>query len=1058
MKLGFSLWPLVLAALSLVASAADDDVADMKRLLDPATQKAEVERLKGIKPGESRPYHTVLKNYRLHWCPQRNGTPPLLLLVAATDVESEGSTSYSFDAYPVEKPEELFGLAPPPSSPEPTPADLSPIRESGLRLMDAKGRQPKHWDAANYLENGYVFDFDGDGILDMGKSSRETVGDKEVNVFELVTIEPEPKTLLRVAYNWRSSHGPEDDRDWVVTCENTDHNGVPEICFGPLSATTPEGRRQFVIAWDPTAKAFTFVTSPDGGPDARHVRILKDGTSLDSLASDGGLGYPVLVDPAKLEHVPVPQKPYGFQSLKHAGDGEMRSFFHGKDAHDTMSGSGVATSLPDEFWTLPPKEAALGFARKNLLPERQSRWQLAVDDRGGITPPASGWLTCDWGSSSCYSFSSASFALRFGVAEPWLLVTEYNRHGVVGADPMVDRPGYQVRVIPLSAADARFLADTIFWLERIRSLDRRGTRGHGISIHFSSSDGHAALRLQEDGKPEREQASGTAWTRQIPDEWEGPYSPDVFVNLGTWLWHTAIPAKFHDEWDHHPAPDRRNLTTPLEERLAERQNAEGKRWLEASVSEAFQRHQHDPIPTRDLALLTRIAGDERLLSQKDYLSKLSADLPKESADERELKKLESEQAVDHFGTAINEEAANDKKARERRMKLNAKLENDPAYLLRDPLQMAVRQLEVANDPAALAKLSTEKSQLGYWALKALQDDHPAVYADSLLKDFQKGDARERRSIFDIIATLDIGKARKLGDSLTREQQRDVAVELASFRLAHDREKLPASIPLLMGLVADKKGNLNRRNEAIQLLPELPLDTDTQAKLDGLLMDELQNPQKGEYGSTSLPSVVDALSKLPTARQHLERMESLSIDEFGGFDATLQAVARASAGLPDQKDHLQRLIEPRFEKHTGNMTDLFHAVLAFDLRRLAPKVAGFATESAEVPDGDAAHYSGGSFKSPMGHHYHAAREATAFWSESDPKTLARMAVAFVLENGVAANEGTSEIDRSTLATGMKSLILSTPTAERGPMIESLIAAAPCPYREQAIAWLRQLAKE
>ena len=225
--------------------------------------------------------------------------------------------------------------------------------------------------------------------------------------------------------------------------------------------------------------------------------MLHDGETLEQIAKEGGLGYPLLGDPADDDDDDAPAvrpaaKPYTFVSLQGSSDADVLAFFRGKERRDWTDGpeDSVETSLPAGFWDMDPRKAALAFADSNRTASHRKKWRLVIDDRGGITPPKSGWVLHDWGSSGCYSYSSHVFAIRFGTARPGMMATDYNSHGVVGANPLADQPGFSARWIDLSEKEARFLADTLFWLDRIRHPSPAARRRSAAQGRLRDCMGH----------------------------------------------------------------------------------------------------------------------------------------------------------------------------------------------------------------------------------------------------------------------------------------------------------------------------------------------------------------------------------------------------------------------------------------------------------------------------------------------------------------------------------------------------------------------------------------
>jgi hypothetical protein len=1048
---------VLLIARSSAASGDDLEQADLARLLDPAARAGEVARLAGC-DGKKR----LLRSFRLHRTPRAAGGE-WLVLAASYDFHFE-SDQAPWHSYKIDKPEELFGGRAPAA--ELLDPELSRIDDHGLQVFGPDGKEVRPFGGNNWISGGYLFDLNRDGVLDRADSTSHRVtgaDDQEIEVFELETVEIPSRSLLRVVFNWHPRRAGEVD-DWTFTCEDMDGDGVAEITFGPKNARSDEDRRRFVFRWDPVLKAY----SAGEIPDRSHIRVLEEGENLAQLAQSGGLGYPVTSGGATAvaaapAAAPVrPATTYAFASLKGSSDREVLDFFRGKARPDAFRGpeDAVRTGLPDGFWEMDPKQAALAFAEANRTPAHRQRWHLALDDRGGIAPPKSGWLLHDWGSSGCYSYSSHIFALRFGVAEPGLLATEYNSSGVVGANPLVDQPGHSARRIALSDPEARFLADTVFWLDRIRALSIVKEDDHrGISS--SSADGYGSLHLLADDAAPRKVAAGTVWAdRSVGANWTGTYTPGVCLNLVEFLLADALPARLGKRWQVAPEIDHRGLSTPLEQRLKPRHDLTDRDLLTGVIAEALQRHATDPLPAPALGQLVRCAGEEALLDLRPALERLQATLPPRSEEDDEFEVLQTRFARDHFGTPTADEPSDHPKDHARYEALREKRELQPGPVLRDPLAAALEKLRIARSPEQLLKQVRDNGDLARWALGRLRMQYPDLWADYLVDEFQNANPDERRALFDTLAAARPESAKDLIALLDPKEIDALALEIAAFQLRHDAAAAMERVPVLLQLVRERKADYLRRGEAMRLLGSMKLDPPAAAELLGLLVAEIKDPQKGDFAAThTSAAALDAVSRLPGAAAHLDEIAGTTGGGFSGFASGIDALLRLTRDSPDRNAPLERFVRARLKRHDGMMNEVFFAALALDLRGLAPEIAAMASESPAVPDGDGAEYGGGHFKGPGGERYHIAREITALWSEPDPATRARMWLAMVLHRPYhfspeyhASDAAAALRERATAA------IRELPPEPRHQALLAMSAATPSFAGEAEVAaWLHAAAE-
>ena len=994
-------WMLLFTALSVCTAAGEETKkANLAKLGDPSTREAEVARLVECDGVEK-----FLVRYRLHPAPQSGGAEPLTLLAADYECDFErNSASHSSGDYEIARPEELFGIA------RDKDADakggpeclLKPgsslLIDHVLLLFDGKGNEVRPFDGRNFIEHGYLCDFNRDEILERCDSthpSLEAAPHQEIQVFELATVEAKPRSLLRVVYNWHPND-VNDDNEWGFTCFDEEGDGFMEIAFGPKKAASDEDQRQFVFRWNKDTLSYTAGEIPEHS----HIRVLKAGEDLEALAKAGGLDYALkgkLESPEEKARAPI-KHPYVFKSLKGTSDSELFSFFHGKKRRDTFDppGDTVPNLTPDGFWTMHPKQAALALAEANRTPTHRFGWKLAVDDRGGIAPPRSGWLVYDWSSSGCYSLSSHLFALRFGTDQSWLMATDYNSNGAVDRNPLADQSGYTARIIPLDSEEAMFLAETLFWLDRVRSYSPGGEEKNQGG-RSSTADGFATLHLFADGSLPRELASNAVWAGEaVSGQWRAEYSPLIFINLTEHLLGKELPAHLAARWKVAPEIDRRWSGTSIKDRLKPRLNEEARILLGKNLLAAFGRHRSDPLPLPALLDLVNCSGEGGSPDLLPELLRLQATLPKPTAEDAEYETLRKRFSFDHFGNAERDEPSKHPKDYKRYEFLQEKREFEAGPVLREPLAQAIKKLRMAEDPKLLQKEVKKQGALTFWALNRLRKSFPEAWEDHLILGFRDANLEERRSIFSTLAAARPEAAKGLVELMTPVQTSELLIEVVSFELKSDPVKSRSRVPALLKIVKGRQDSYERRGSAMQLLARIELTAEQLDEFTSLLLKELKDPQcYPEYKSfNTLGYAVDALSRLPRAYLRTDAVVAMNRDGAFGFDSGLEALVRLTKDRPGGKARLTAFLDPCFRKHTGMMNDVFLAAYALDLEALAPKVADLASEGPEVEDGDGSDYAGGHFEGPLGEHYHVAREITALWLEKDNETLARMWIALV----------------------------------------------------------------
>ncbi len=1036
--------PLTLL-LSMAVSHADKlQLAEMEKLSEPERRDAEVSRL--ANDGASSP----IKCYHFLKAAQSAGKPPLHVLAAERDYSGAYVSPYE---YAIEKPNELFATGQSDISTRTEPT-LEPICDSLLMIFDQNGKETRPFGGNNYISFGYLFDFDGDGILDRADSTNyglENAEKHSVQVFKLESVEPKPQTLLRVIFNFhpRSADGA---NTWAFQCYDENSDGIPEIAFGQQAGENSLIRREIVFRFDKATGSY----SAGKLPEKSHVRVISADDDLETIAKAGGLGYPLLEKGGN----PLPSSrakdPYVFQSLKNLPIADLAAFFQGKNRRDIFSGAegSFPNRLPENLLSLAPKGAAMAIAEANRTPNHRAGYQLAIDDRHGIAPPASGWILYDWSSSGCYSSSSASYAIRFGVPEPVLLYFGDNHIGVVGRNRWADQPAHNARLVRLSEKEARFLAETLFWLDRIRSRVMLGNSDE-ISSSSSTADGFASVSLFPDDAAPRLLASDTAWaTSSISGKWEADYEPETFVNLAGLLVDDGIPQILGDRWEKREITPH-SLSTSTEQRLEPRVNDSERKRLAGLFAEILEMNSLQPIPADILRPLCSAAGAEALVSLLPSLEKLHASLPAPDEEEKEYEILRRRFARNHFGAPLADDPDDHMKDYERMETLEEKLRHQPAHVLRDPLESAITRLRLAADPDRLNQAIIDESPEKSWALNLLRRNDPAAWASFVSADYQKTPQEERSDILTTLAAGHPPAAAEIIRNLSPGERVGQILEIARFHHTHEPGSLAADIPEILKIVRDRDVDYYRRDAAMRFLSEIQLSPEQLQEFRSLLVTEIKKPVKSKesWMGDTCSCAVEALANLPAPSQHLSLLMKTPGIGKKAFGSGFKALSLMSENHPDRERILADFMRPQFTDSQGFMNGIFIKALSMDLRRLAPEIAAFASASPDAEDGDGADYSGGQFKSPVGHRYHIAREITALWSEKDPATLAKMWIAFAC----ARPDHFEDEDATPLRNIAEKHIMTLPAPERKHALDEISRHIPVPeYHSATMAWLTSLA--
>ncbi len=1038
---------LLLSLLVNIAYAEQLARADIEKLNDPKKSEEEIARLV---IGSDREGYS-LTGYHFLKAAQSGGKPPLYVLCGERKYNSR---IRALEEYEIPNPGEIFG-----EKHQKVFACLQPsldmIEDSVLFIFDDKGKEIRPFGGDNYIDGGYLYDFDGDGILDRAESTNYGVDEApkhDICMFKLQSVESKPRDILRVIFVWHPDSA-DDANEWIYRCTDEDADGRPEIRFGPKYPIEGENPEPFVCRWDEASKKFTAGKIPKGS----HILVMEKGDSLESVAKAGGLGYP-LIGKSNDKNSKGPwgsaQAPYVFTSFTERSDKELVAFFKGKERRDSFDGAegSFPDKIPENFFAMEPKQAALALAEANRTPNHRREFQLAIDDRDGITPPVSGWVQFSWTSSGCYSLSSELIAIHFGVSNPRLLKFGYNSIGAVGRNPWADQPAHFLRVMELSEKEASFLAQTLFWLDRIRSRSQFQDDDLATSSFTSTADGFSTVKLLPTGRDLQELASGTDWaTSTISGRWNGNYNREVFINLSSLLMRIAMPKMLETRWEKDNDTGHHNLTTSVDDRLKDRLGADMRKNLEKNLAAVLAMDSERSLPPDVINNVAYTAGEEALVSLLPALQKKLSELPAESNEEKEYEALEKRFEQSHLGDdPFAAKSKEHNEAYERLILLREKLGSRSSMVIREPLTDAVEMLRLASDSSLLKQAVIGKSQYSNWALSLLYRTELETWSELVSADFAGATVQQRRNIFSTLAAGSPPAAAKMISKFSKTDRHDLIIEISEFHIKHSPEKFADDIPMLIDLIRYRSQDVYRRGNAMKMLVAAKLSESQSKKLTEILIGEIRSPEKSEYSSGTLGNALDALTSLPNSERHLELVLSLPHIAKNAFDEGFYALESMTRNNPDRKTILANFLRTQFVASFGMMNSHFNKALAYDLRILAPEIASFASEKSSVEDGDGADYSGGNFKTPIGQRYYIAREITALWSEKNPRSLARLWIAFTISHPEAFNNPSSLRE---LAAKHISVI---PAPERKELVTFMLKEIPVhEFYAESIRWLENL---
>lgn len=982
--------------------------ADLAKLGNGETAFLEVERL--FRADDS---DVTVKRAWVFRAPQRNGVG-LTAVLADWKYDFEEGVVFEWD-YEIENREGLFEKDRPEKLVEkPT---LRRIEKATIKVYDPEGKEVEPFAGNVGVDHGYVFDFNGDGVLDRAERwNSGAVAGFVTQVFLVGTIEQSPRRLLEVIYNCHPTKDSEAN-SWDFRCFDEEGDGFVEIGFGPEGS----GLDQVVFAWDVLRGEYR--VRGDGAHP--HLRILGDREDAAELARE--FRYPLL----RKDREVVPKSgPYRFVSLKGAEHGEYQEFFNGRRTSPdpdpvTDVGDWRDDEIPVGFWERDPKEMALALVEENRNDEHRAEYQLAVDDRNGAKPPEAGWIFYGSGKSGFDSIVSSSRALKFGEDDSAIIVTEWASVGDRASHYLFDQ-SHRVRRIGLSAGKAKHLADIIFWLDRIRSRKSDGGRAP-MMFAGAYHDGFGNLSIFEKGKKPREMAVGSIWRiGSVRGHWNGSYTRDVMLNFVDLIWRDGLREilKGDDAWPHKFDSEKHRAD------------------LVGGIRGVLE--EGDSLPVGIVKNLVEVMGDQDLTELEPEIEVLEQSISDEaSAEEKELEQLRAEVLL---GSDVADPFTISSSSFERRMELDNRLRFDRGWVLRNPLKLAREKFELFRDPKKLREAVMGNGPYHEWASFPLYQSSVEDWSIAMRKRFEGGKDYEKERIFHEMAVVDPKAAEELVGQMDEEEMKAFFFPIMDLRLKNFPAKTREMLPQLKEILENRSQNIYRRERAFEIVSAMDLERQEEEAFRRIIKSEVAEPQQKNGGAPTTGFALKALANLKIQEGDLEYFWSQP--SFLLLEAE-EGLAILKKHAPDEDDFQKMAIKYLKLQLTEGAPDAEKIAwlgLSMGLRELAPLLEDVATEHSKIPDGE----SGSGFRWQK---FHLPRYVAALWRETDEATLARMWIDFMAGQFERLDEKSEDVDAFKRMAREAVQVLDAD--ERARWIDEALSHHNFRYHGKMEVWLRSL---
>ena len=294
----------------------------------------------------------------------------------------------------------------------------------------------------------------------------------------------------------------------------------------------------------------------------------------------------------------------------------------------------VPTRLPQDFWTLPAKQAAAALVEINRTEQHRRKYRLAIDDRDGRQPPDACSIRYSHRPHRSLFTCDPSYFLRVDAETAYLTYAGATGRRVRLSSIVEDQPTYDLRYAALSWKDGKHVADVIWWLRHVRTWNPFEDSLRGMS--YSSADGRGALRLHSPRGVEVE-VGGRVWACDaISERWQGHFVEETLVNFIDYLLQNALPSRLGEQWARQEPSCREGSWRLVEMKLRNEKEAKCQAQREQELAQQYRRQvgpliglysaDESRLPYSMLRIAVDAAGDSTLTEFRPPLQTLLGQL------------------------------------------------------------------------------------------------------------------------------------------------------------------------------------------------------------------------------------------------------------------------------------------------------------------------------------------------------------------------------------------------------------------------------------------------
>jgi hypothetical protein len=465
-------------------------------------------------------------------------------------------------------------------------------------------------------------------------------GGGAATILTVSAVKAKAEPLLTLLLNW-------DNDEWTYRLADQDGDGVSDIEAGPRTATGLMPKA--VWKWDRAKRAYV---GPQGEA-GDHFRII-NGANLwkefrrlkaaqltfpkdaDAIAAHD---YRPEKSPTPMQSI-SPTEPYRYTSLKDATDAEFFRFMaQGKAEADRDGQNNNRGRLPENFWSLDSKAAALALVEANRTEKHRAHYQIAIDDRDKVEPPPRCTIAFSDASARCYNAVDGHYFVRVDPDDSYVAFAGSSAAGVVFYNAVYDQPVFDLRICPLPYDRARQFARVIWWLDRVRSRAVSTDSETERIISSGGGRGHFVMRVND--RAVIDHANGLDG---LSERWTDNYTPEIFLNFASFLITDALPASLGQTWlQFEPTEQRpselRETSAPVYTEVERKRLQE---FTERFLSWFSVTQERISFPI--LSVVAQFAGDFGIVSNALRLREIEAALPSPAPPKRSFDEISAERS------------------------------------------------------------------------------------------------------------------------------------------------------------------------------------------------------------------------------------------------------------------------------------------------------------------------------------------------------------------------------------------------------------------------------